>query len=447
MLKIIQTVVLLCSLSIALFAQNEVIDKVIAVVGNNVILKSDIENQYAQMTMQGYGETGDLKCDIFEELLFSKLLLHQAELDSIEVSPEEVDGELERRLNQFIAQIGSEEKLEEYYGKSILEIRAEFRDIIKEQLKTQRMQESLTGNVSVTPAEVKRHFKDIPQDSLPIIPTTYQIQQIAKYPPISEKEKLAVKEKLMGFKKRVESGEKFSTLAVLYSEDPGTARKGGELGFVTRTDLVPSFAAVAFNLKEPGQISKIVETEYGYHLVQLIERKGERINVRHILLKPKVSPEQIEKATALLDSISKMITNGKMTMENAAAKFSDDKTSANNKGLMYNPFNASTQFENQHLDPQTKYIVNTIKPGTVSTPFEAQDNQGKQVFKIIKVKEEKEKHQANLKDDYRMIQEMVISIKKQDLISDWIKKKLDKTYIRIDKSYGGCNFKYAKWYR
>lgn len=429
-----------------IIAQNngKVIDQVIAVVGGKIILLSDIEEQYTQLKAQGFESKGDVKCEILEELLFQKLLLNQAELDSIEVTSKEINQTMESRFKYFISQIGSEEKLEEYFGKSILEMKEDFRENIKEQLLTQKMQSKLTDDIKITPSEVRAFFKNIPADSLPYINTEFELQQIVLVPKISDEEKLLIREKLNEFRERVINGDKFSTLAVLYSEDPGSAKKGGELGFVSRTDLVPEFAAVAFNLKD-GEVSRIVETEFGYHIIQLIEKKGELVNVRHILLSPKPSVEKMMEIEKRLDSISTQIRENKITFEDAADKFSDDEKSKYNGGLMSNPYTGNTRFEANQLDQYSYYAVKDLNTGEISKVLQTRDDRGKIVYKIYKLKTKTKPHKANLKDDYQRIQDIALENKKQKEIDEWSSKKINNTYIHIDPSFGNCSFRLKGW--
>ena len=423
----------------------EIIDQVLGVVGNNIILKSEIEDQYLQYKAQNLPEEGDVKCQLLEEMLFQKLLINQAELDSLQVSDKEIEGELENTINRFIAQIGSEERLEQLYNKKIREIKAEFKELIKDRLLAQKMQQKLTKDIKLTPADVQRFFKNIPKDSLPVVNTTTEIQQIARYPKISDEEKTLIREKLDEYRKRVMAGEKFSTLAKMYSEDPGTAAKGGELGLLSRTDLVPEFAGVAFKLKEPGEISRIVETEYGFHIIQLIERKGELINARHILLIPKVSSVEAMKVANFMDSLYTKLTKDTLKMDNAVAGFSEDEKSKNNGGLMYNMYTGSTKFDDEHIDPRTKLTIQDLKIGEISKPFETRDEKGKQVYKIACLKSRVKTHTANLKDDYKELQDMAIAFERQRAVKEWIKTKLDNTYIHIDESFKNCRFSYGNW--
>ncbi|MGM0408451.1 MAG: peptidylprolyl isomerase, partial [Bacteroidota bacterium] len=322
----------------SVFAQKQfVADRVIATVGDKIILQSDIENQVFQLKAQGYQGSGDIKCEVFEELLIQKLLLIQAELDSIVVGVNQVESEIEQRLNYFIRQIGSQEKLEEFYGKSLIEIKEDFRPLIKEQLLTQMMQREIVSDASVSPKEVERFYKKMPEDSIPMVNTQYKINQIAVYPPEDEKSRAEAREKLLDIRQRIIDGERFSTLAVLYSEDPGSARRGGELGFRTRDELDPEFAKAAFRLTDDGGISRIVESEYGFHIIQLISQQGNQVNVRHILITPKVDIKQKVAAKNKLDSIADLIRNDSITFQEAAYRFSDDEQSRLNDGLMVNP--------------------------------------------------------------------------------------------------------------
>ena len=440
-------VLFLIIISINIFAQTEgnVIDRIIGVVGKNIILESDVENQYMQYKSQNIVYEGDLKCKIFEDLLFSKLLLNQAQLDSIEISEAEINDNLDRRIRYFVGQIGSEEKLEEFYGKSIADIKLEFRDVLEEQMLVERMKGSLTADVKVTPSEIRKFYDKIDKDSLPKIETSYKFQQILVVPKISEKEKLAVKEKLRDFKERVKNGTKFSTLAVMYSEDPGSAKKGGELGFVGRTDLVPEFAAVAFKLKKPGQVSRIVETEYGFHIIQLIEQKGEKINVRHILLKPKVSYIEFEKAQYTIDSIRSIVMTDTITFAEAAKRYSEDKSTRYNGGFMINMYNATTTFTEEQIDAALAYNLKGLSVGDVTRYFRTKNAKDQDVLKFVKLSEKTKPHIATIKTDYKVIQEMCIGEKKQDEIIKWMKNKQTNTYIKIDETYIGCDFESDGW--
>ena len=426
-----------------LLAQDNEVDGIVAIVGDNIILKSDIENQYYQLKSQ-YKTYNDpnIKCTILEDLLFQKLLLNRAQLDSVEVSESEVLANLDRRITYFISQVGSQQKLEDYFGKTILEIKADFKEQLRDQMMTEKMQNKITGEIKVSPQDIKIFFDNLPKDSLPSYPMQYELQQIVINPPVSNEEIWRIRKQLNEFRDRVEKGENFATLAILYSEDPGSAKKGGELGYLGRGDLVPEFAAVAFNLKKPGDISRIIKTDFGFHIIQLIDRQGERVNVRHILLIPKMDNKSLLKAKAKLDSISNLIHIDSLSFAAAAEKFSDDKQTKNNGGTMINIQTGKTRLTLDDLDKTTQDIVKRLKTGEISAPFLTTDLQGKQIFKIIKIINKIPPHTANLKNDYQDIQNMCLAAKKQERINDWIKEEITKTYIHIDDSFGKCPFNY-----
>ncbi len=444
MKNILFCITILLIFNIRLYSQNKVVDQVIAVVGKNCVLKSEIESQFAQLESKSDYKGIDLKCDILEELLYQSLLLHQAELDSVEVTDKEVDAQLDRRIKYFVSQVGSEKKLEEYFNKSILEIKTDLRESLKKQMVSDKMQDKLTGSLKITPSEVRQFFKNMPADSIPTISEEVEYEQIVLYPIITEKEKLAVKEKLNGLRDRILKGDKFSTLAVLYSEDPGSSTKGGELGFVGRADLVPEFAAVAFKLKD-GEVSKIVETEYGYHIIQLIERRGEQINIRHILITPQVDPTSAVKSRNRLDSIANAVITDSMKFNKAAEKYSQDIETRSNGGLAVNPYTNNSHFTVDQLDPVTSFWLKKLKTNNISSSFEFTDDKGKKCYKIIKLKARYPSHKASLSDDYQKIQEIALANKKQDIMKGWIEKEQKITYIHIDDSYLNCSFKYKGW--
>lgn len=428
-----------------IFAQEIMVDQIVGIVGDNIILQSDIENQYYQMQAQGYtGNARQMKCEIFEDLLVQRLFLNQAMVDSIEVTAAEVENELNRRLQIFINQIGSQERLEEYYNKSLLEIKETFREVIRDQLLTQRMQAELSNDISVVPSEVRDYYKRLPADSIPEIPEQYEIRQIVKNPRISEEAIFEVKERLLELRERIVQGENFSTLAILYSEDPGTAMKGGELGFTSRGSLVKEFADVAFSLKQ-NQVSQIVETEFGYHIIQLIERRGEQVNVRHILMKPRASEEASQKAIAVLDSLASRIRMDSIPFETAARFLSDDEDTRLSGGIMVNQSTGTTRFTLEEFDRPTRQIIQNLKPGEVSDPFEATDETGRKIYKIIQITRIIPAHRANLDLDYSLIQNMALSEKKSRLLNQWVRDRIAETYIRIDPSFRDCDFTIKGW--
>lgn len=423
------------------FAQ-KVIDRVDAIVGNEIILTSDIETQYQQYLAQGYTNRGEIRCQIIEDLLYQKLLLNQSKIDSLEVSEQEIESELEKRIRYFVSQVGSKEKLEEFYGKSIIEIKAEFKDLINEQLLSQRMQSAITNDVQLTPAEVKIYFNNLSQDSLPIIEAEVELAQVVIKPTISEEEKETVKQKLSKIKERIENGEDFKVLATLYSDDPGSANNGGELGFVKRGDLVPAFEAAAYKLKG-NQISTIIESEYGYHIIQLIERRGEQINVRHILLKPKISSTQLMETKVKIENIAQQISDGKIAFNQAVLDYSDDE-SKNNEGLIINPNSGSSMFVMKDLDPALYFVIEKMEKNEISAPIIMDTQDGQKAYRIVKLRQKTNAHTANLIDDYDKIRNVALSEKKQETVNKWLKDKISKTYIKLGKNLKDCNFDH-KW--
>ncbi|MDE5417823.1 peptidylprolyl isomerase [Labilibaculum sp. DW002] len=425
-------------------AQDNMVDKVIAVVGNQVVLKSDVENRFLSLQNQGYTSGSvDLKSEIFEDLLIEKLMIAQAQVDSIEVTEQEVENDLQRKIEMYIQQVGSKEKLEQYFGKTMLEMKNDLRDDTRDERIKEKMQAEITKNIRITPAEVREFYNTIPTDSLPIIPGEVQVQQIVKNPKISDNEKDRIREKLRSYRDRIMKGESFATLAVLYSEDPGSSQRGGELGFTPRANLVPEFANEAFNLK-PGKISKIVESEYGFHIIQLIDRKGERINVRHILLKPRILQTDRTEATNILDSIADNIRNEKIKFEEAAFYYSDDKDTKNNGGLMVNPYTGTSEFEKDNLPPAIAKQINTLKVNEISAAF-LDNSQGKELYKIIKIKSETKSHKANLSDDWSQFENMLTNKKQQKILNKWISSRQKSTYVHIDDSYKNGKFRFKGW--
>jgi peptidyl-prolyl cis-trans isomerase SurA len=416
------------------------IDEVVAVVGKHFILHSDIENQYLQLRMQGSidGSESTVKCRIIENLLFEKLMLHQADIDSVEVTPEQVNSELDRRMRYFISQFGSQEKLEKFYDKSVIEFKAELSEVITEQLKIQQVQNTITENTRVTPSEVKKFFKAMPKDSIPLVSSVVQVAQIVKKPPISYQERFEVQERLRKLKKRVENGESFEALAVLYSEDPGSAKQGGDIGLHGRGELYPEFEAIAFKL-QPGELSDIVETEAGFHIIQGIERRGEFVRVRHILVRPKVSPVELAEARVFLDSIATLIRNDSISFDDAVKKFSTDPDK-NTEGLLINPYSGSTEWLVDELDPKVFFVIDKLTVGEVSAPVLMEDEKGEEAYRLLTLKERTEPHRANLDDDYDQMQNWALQIKKQEVIKKWIAYNAKKTYIKVNDDYKTCKF-------
>lgn len=426
-----------------IYAQNKVIDQVVAVVGSKAILLSDIENEYLQYVAQGLIPNESIKCELIEELMFQKLLLNQALIDSVTVGDAQVESEMNRRLRYFIDQIGSQEKLEATFKKSILEIKSDMRQSIKDMLITQTMQSKITEKVTITPSEVNTYFKSLPKDSIPLVESEIEIGKISKIIPISEAEKNMVKDKLNGIRDRIIKGEDFATLAKLYSEDPGSYKKGGELGFYGRGELYPEFEAVAYGLKDK-EVSPVIETKAGFHIIQLIERRGEQINVRHILLQPKISPDAMYKAKQSLDSIADLINKGLITFENAALKYSDDP-SKNNNGIIVNFQTGSSKFttnELKEINESVFFIIDPLKIGELSKSVLLKNDEDKQEYCLLYVKSRSTAHKANLKDDYGYIQNLALVKKQNEAILKWIKDKKDNTYINVMEPFRNCKFKY-----
>ncbi len=426
-------------------AQDKVIDQIVAVVGSNPVLKSDIETQAIQQQAQGVTSQGDQKCEILEQLLEQKLLLAEAELDTlIVVTDNQINQQMDRRLNYFIENIGSEKEVEKYFNKPIVQLKAEMSETIKEQLKTEQMQTKIISKVTTTPSEVRQYYRQLAPKEIPEIGSQLEYAQITMLPVITEKEDLAVKAKLRDFKKRVENGDNFATLAIMYSEDPGSARNGGEMDYVGRAMLDPAFATEAFNLK-PNQVSKVVRSEFGYHIIQLIDRKGEKIKCRHILLRPKIDQKELENAKNRIDSLADFIRTGKMTWEQASYLYSSDKNTRNNGGLVTSQQSGSSKFEMKELDPDVSKEIVKMNIGETSRPFLSIDDKQRQVYKIIRLNNKTKEHKANLQEDYQKLSEMFLAKKKEETYRKWIAKQQAKTYIHVDDSYANCNFKLKSW--
>ncbi len=433
-------------ISAATYAQDNIIDQVVWVVGDEAILKSEVEEERLNALMEHRDLDGDPYCVIPEQLAIQKLFLNQAEIDSIEVTESEVIARLDAQLNFMIQQIGSEEKVEEYFNKTMTQIREKLRQNIHDGLTAQRMQQEIVGEIKVTPAEVRNFFNQLPYDSIPYIPTNVEVQIITREPKVPQKEVDAVKAQLREFTDRINSGEtSFSTLALLYSEDPGSRMRGGELGFMGRGQLLPEFANVAFNLQDPSKVSKIVETEYGFHIIQLIEKRGDRINCRHILLRPHIPSEAIDSAMLTLDSIADNIRNAKYTFEQAALYLSDDKDTRLNNGLMPNPYDNTSKFEMQQLPQEIARVVDALKVGEISDPFTMVTDNGMEVCAIVKLKAKTEGHKATISEDYQRLKDLVTQQMGEEKLKEWIKEKLKTTYVRIDPAWRNCDFKYEGW--
>lgn len=428
-----------------------VVDEVIWVVGDEPILLSDVEMARMQAEMEGVKWEGDPDCTIPEQLAVQKLFLHQAAIDSIEVSESEVAQSVEHQISAWLQMVdGNKERLEEYKRKSLAELRISLHDDFKDRLLIEREREKLVEDITVSPADVRRYFSELPEDSIPMVPTEVEVQIITRTPKVEQAEIDRIKNELRNYTEMVTSGQtSFTALAKLYSEDPGTARMGGEFpDYVGRGMLDPAFANVAFNLTDPKKISKFVETDFGYHIIQLIDKRGDKIKVRHILLKPNVSNEAIETASMQLDSIADEIRAGKFTFEQAASFLSDDKDTRNNNGLMANTTESgrTSKFQLRNLPSEIARVVDTLKVGEVSAPFQMiNEKNGKLVCVVAKLKSRVEMHRATITEDFQTMKNIVLAKRKEEFIKDWIKDKIKNTYIRINDRYKNCNFEYQGW--
>ena len=424
-----------------LFSQPISVDGIVAIVGKEIIMKSDIENEYARYAAQyaTMDNVEEAKCEIFERLMTEKLMLNQAELDSISFTDQQVEDQLNYRISSLLQQVGGDAKiLENYYNKSLEEIKKDLRELLRTQLVVDEVQRSMTQNITITPSEVKQFFEGIDYDSLPMIQPAYELGHIVRIPPVSDEERTAIKEKLMSFRERVLRGEKFSMLARLYSDDPGSASKGGELGFVERGTLYPEFESVAFKLKT-GEVSNVVQTRAGYHIIQMIERRGDRINVAHILLQPKPSPEEQENSIAFLDSVRKVILDEKMEFTVAAFKFSDDMNK-NSGGWISNPYSGSLKLEKEALDQTTLAVVNKLIPGEYSEPVPYVTDDGNMAYRLIYLKSKIAEHKPNLIEDYDVIKNAALDDKKQKVLKKWVLNKVKVTSIKVSDKYKDCAF-------
>ena len=435
--------------SVVSFAQNNIVDEVVWVVGDEAILRSEVErirNDY------GSNISGNPYCVIPEQLAVQKLFLHQAELDSITVSDADVNRNVEAKINEKVLMAGSKEKLEEYMRMPMKQIREELYEQIRAEMLTQEVRRSLTKDVKVTPAEVRRHYKSMPEDSLPFIPTQVEVQILVQHPRISREEIERVKEQLRGWSDRVTSGAtSFSALARMFSEDEGSARQGGDLGFFGKADMDPAFSNVAFSLTDPNKVSKVVQSEYGFHIIQLIEARGDKIRARHILRRPEVDRKDVEACLSRLDSISADIQEGKFSFEIGAQEISDDKDTRNNHGIMVNTKqdtgDRTTRFEMGELPGEVSRIVNDMEVGEISKPFTMIDKRGREVCAIVKLKNRIPAHRASVTEDFQVLKIAVEARKSEKVIQDWIREKQKSTYVRIKQGWGECDFMYPGWVR
>ena len=428
--------------------QKTVADEVIWVVGDEAILLSDVEQLRAQYGAEGMTLPGNPDCRLPEQIAVQKLFLHQAALDSIEVTEAEISQGVEQQINYWISMIGSKEKLEEYRKMPLTKIRQSLHDDYKNSQLAQRMREKLVEDIKVTPSEVRQYFRNMPEDSIPYVPTEVEVEIITRTPKIPIEEINRVKDELRGYTERIQKGETtFQTLARFYSEDPGTARNGGELDYTGRGMLDPAFAAVAFNLTDSRKISKIVESEFGFHIIQLIDKRGDKIKVRHILRKPRVSQEAIDEGINMLDSLTTEMANGKFTLEEAATYVSDDKDTRSNKGLMFNSTEdgRTSKFRMQDLPTEVARVIEKMKVGDVSPAFTMTNNRGKTVCAVVKLKSRVEGHRATITEDFQVMKDVVLSKRKAEFIHEWVKNKIKNTYISMKSRYKNGDYEYDGW--
>lgn len=433
--------------AIAAPVKRNVVDEVAWIVGDEPIFRSEIEDQYAQMRSEGTSVAGDPYCVIPERIAVEKLYLHQAKIDTVEAPEGQVQGSVDKRLAFFINNFGSREKVEEYFRKPYAQLREQLLEVMRNNYIIEQVQHNLTKDVKATPNDVRKYFSTLPEDSIPYVPMQVEAQIISINPVIPAQEIEDVKARLRDYADRVNRGEsEFSTLAIMNSEDDGSAMQGGELGYQSRSSWVPEFANVAFNLNDPKKVSRIVETEYGYHIIQLIDKRGDQVNVRHILLTPKVNEKDLREPTVRLDSLRKEIVAGKFPFEDAARYVSQDKDTKNNRGVMVNPQTGSPRFEMQELPPEVARRVEMMKPGDVSEAFIMKDTKrNKDIVAIVKLTSRVPGHKANLSDDYNMLKEMYEAKRKEEILKEWVERKIKDTYVKIADGWQNCEFEYEGW--
>ena len=430
--------------------EEAVIDEVIWVVGDEPILKSDVEAMRLQSQMEGIRWAGDPDCSIPEQMAVQKLFLHQAEIDSIEVSESEVTTSIDEQINYWISMAGSKEKLEEYRNQTVTQMRQQMRDDFRNQKLIAKMRQELVKDITVTPSDVRKFFAKLPEDSIPYVPTEVEVEIITRQPKPTQEEITRIKDELRSYTDRVTKGETtFATLARLYSEDPGSARQGGEMDYVGRGLLDPAFANVAFNLTDPKKISKIVESEFGFHIIQLVDKRGDRIKVRHILRKPRISQEAIEETRVRLDSIAADIRSGKFSFEEAVMYISDDKDTRNNHGLMafmnQETQSRTSKFQMKDLPTEVARQVENMKVGDVSETFEMVNSKGKTVCAIVKLKNRIDSHKATITEDYQVMKNMVLAKRREQKLHNWVVDKIKHTYVWMTDRYKNCNYEYQGW--
>ena len=441
-MKILNILIFLLFVNCTVFAQS--IDKIEAIIGSEILLTSDIENQYNQFLSQGIINTGDVRCDIIKDLLFQNLLVHHAKIDStIDVGVDDVAQEVNKRITYFEGQLGSLEKVEEYFKRSIESIKEELSFVVKEQFFSQKMQGSIINDIKITPNEVKTYLRSLNIDEIPTVETQLELSQLVVLPKITQDEKNTIKSKLNNFRKRIYDGEDFKVLAALYSDDVASANNGGELGFMSRGELVPEFERAAFKLNST-EVSEVVESTFGFHIIQMIERRGEQINVRHILIKPKFSSTSLKNAKDDITKIKLDIDSNVISFDAAVKNFSDDN-SKNNGGLIINPSTGSSQFTFEQLDPSIRYLVEKMNIGDLTAPSLTKSNDGSQAaYRVIRLNNKIESHKANVSDDFDKLKEYALVNKKQIVIDKWVSDKIPSTYIELSEDLSECSC-YKKW--
>ena len=438
-----------CATAIVAMAQNNnIIEEVAWIIGDEPIYKSEIEQAYQDAQQDRVPIVGDPYCVLPEQIAIERLFLHQADLDTVEVQEAMVQQNVDGQMNYLITNLGSREKVEQYFNKPFNEIRDYYATSMRNRYRIGQVRQGLTKNMKVTPADVRRYFTELPDDSIPFVPLQVETQIITVNPAIPRQEIDDIKARLRDYSDRVNRGESdFSTLAILYSEDAGSSVRGGEIGFMGRAQLVPEYAAVAFNLNDTKKVSKIVETEYGFHIIQLIEKRGDRINTRHILLKPKVADKDLTDAIHRLDSVrTDIVDNHKFSFEEAARYISQDKDTRNSNGVMVNSQTGTTRFEMSQLPQEVARVVGQMEPGQVSEPFIMRDpTRDREIVAIVKLTNRIDAHRANLSDDYQQIKDRYENSAKEKMVQDWLKNKIRDTYVRIEDGWRGCDFQYDGW--
>ena len=435
------------AITLAATAQNNIVEEVAWWIGDQPIYKSEVEEAYQNLLFERQDINGDPYCIIPERLAMERLFLHQAELDSIDIPQAQVTMMVDQQINYLTNNLGSKEKVEEFYRRPLPEIRTLLRELITNRQKVEQVQNSLTQDFKSTPSDVRKYFQTLPEDSIPFVPMQVEVQIMTLNPVIPREEIDEVKARLRDFTDRVNKGEsEFSTLAILYSEDPGSGMRGGEIGFMSKANLDPEYAAVTFNLNDPKRVSKIVESKYGFHIIQFIEKRGDRINTRHILLKPKVAEKDLTEAMNRLDTIRQEMLAEKYTFEEAVYYVSQDKDTRNNKGVMVNEENQSNRFEMAQLPQEVSRVVSTMSVGEISKPFIMTDaKHNREVVAMIKLSNRIDGHRANLSDDYQRILAMYEESAKEKIVDDWLLKKIKDTYVRIEDGWRNCEFKHEGW--